>query len=91
MRNPQNGRTYEAYGEDPYLVARTTVAWIEAAQGQGVIANVKHYAANNQEGLAGVPPVISVAGGRQLSNDIIDERTLREVYLPQFEAAVTLP
>jgi beta-glucosidase len=64
------------------------VAWIEAAQAQGVIANVKHYAANNQEGLAGVPPVISVAGGRQLSNDVIDERTLREVYLPQFEAAV---
>jgi beta-glucosidase len=88
MRTPQGGRTYEAYGEDPYLVTRTTVNWIEGAQSQGVLADVKHFAANNQEGLGGVPPIASVIGGRQVSNDVIDERTLREIYLPQFEAAV---
>jgi beta-glucosidase len=88
MRVPQGGRSYEAYGEDPYLVERTTVGWIEGAQSQGVIADVKHFAGNNQEGLGGLAPVSSFVGGRQFSNDVIDERTLREVYLPQFEAAV---
>jgi beta-glucosidase len=88
MRVPQSGRTYEAFGEDPYLTTRTTVPWIEGAQGQGVIANVKHFAANNQEGLGGIPPITAVVGGRHFTNDVIDERTLREVYLPQFEAAV---
>ncbi|MGI8608824.1 MAG: beta-glucosidase [Candidatus Dormibacteria bacterium] len=88
MRNPQGGRTYEAFGEDPYVMTRTTVPWIEGAQAQGVMADVKHFAANNQEGLGGIPPVLSLIGGRQFSNDVIDERTLREIYLPQFEAAV---
>ena len=50
MRTPRGGRTFEGYGEDPYLVARTAVSWIDGAQSQGVIANVKHFAANNQEG-----------------------------------------
>ncbi|HEV7677979.1 MAG TPA: glycoside hydrolase family 3 C-terminal domain-containing protein [Candidatus Dormibacteraeota bacterium] len=88
MRTPQNGRTYEAFGEDPYLDTRTTVNWIEGAQAQGVLADVKHYAANNQEGLGGLPPLTSVLGGRQYENDVVDERTLREIYLPHFEAAV---
>jgi beta-glucosidase len=88
MRTPQGGRTYEAYGEDPYVVTRTAVNWIEAAQAQGVLADVKHYAGNNQEGLGGVPPIGSLYGGRSFSNDVVDERTLREIYLPQFEAAV---
>ena len=98
MRTPLGGRTFEAYGEDPFLVSRLTVGWIEGAQAQGVIANVKHFAANNQEGYAGPiadlsapgqplgPPAIE--GNRMTENSVVDERTLREVYLPQFEAAV---
>jgi beta-glucosidase len=98
MRTPLGGRTFEAYGEDPFLVARMTVGWINGAQAQGVIANVKHFAANNQEGYAGPiadlsgpgqplgPPAIQ--GNRLTENSEVDERTLREVYLPQFEAAV---
>ncbi len=98
MRTPLNGRTFEAYGEDPFLVSRLTVGWIEGAQSQGVIANVKHFAANNQEGDAG--PVANTSapgqilgppppqGNRMTENSIVDERTLREIYLPQFEAAV---
>lgn len=50
MRVPLGGRTFEAYGEDPYLVTRMAVNWIEGAQSEGVIANVKHLTANNQEG-----------------------------------------
>jgi beta-glucosidase len=88
MRNPQGGRSYEAYGEDPYVVTRTTVNWVNGAQAQGVMANVKHFAGNNQEGLGGIPPIISLVGGRSFTNDVMDERTLREVYLPQFEAAI---
>ncbi len=88
MRTPQGGRTYEAYGEDTYLNAQTTVGWIHGAQGAGVIATVKHYVANNQEGQLGVPPITSANGSRQLVDVRVDERTLREVYFPQFEAAV---
>jgi beta-glucosidase len=97
MRTPLNGRTFEAYGEDPWLVTRTTVGWINGAQSQGIIANIKHYAANNQEGQSpgadasrpgqplGPPPA---QGNRMTEDSVVDERTLREVYLPQFEAAV---
>src|SRR5664279_1716292 len=49
MRTPQGGRTYEAYGEDTYLVAQTAVGWIDGAQSAGVVATVKHFVANNQE------------------------------------------
>ncbi len=75
-RVPQNGRTFEAYGEDPYLVGRLAVANILGIQSQGIIANVKHYAANNQETQRG-----SI-------NVQVDERTLHEIYLPAFEASV---
>jgi beta-glucosidase len=75
-RVPQNGRTFEAFGEDPFLVGRLSVANILAIQAQGIIANVKHYAANNQE------------TDRNSVNAVIDERTLREIYLPAFEASV---
>lgn len=88
MRTPQNGRTYEGYGEDPYVVARTGVEWIKGAQSTGIIANIKHYAANNQEGFGGVPPITSVDGGRMLVNVNVSYRALHETYLPQFEAAV---
>ncbi|HEY6307868.1 MAG TPA: glycoside hydrolase family 3 C-terminal domain-containing protein [Candidatus Angelobacter sp.] len=75
-RVPQNGRTFEGYGEDPYLISRMSVSNIIGMQSQGVIANVKHYAANNQE------------TNRLTVNEEIDERTLREIYLPAFEASV---
>nr|WP_281386009.1 glycoside hydrolase family 3 C-terminal domain-containing protein [Nocardioides luti] len=88
MRTPQGGRTYEAYGEDTFLTGRTAIGWIRGAQSTGVIANVKHYLANNQEGQNGVPPLSSGNGGRQVVDVQATERTLREVYLPQFEAAV---
>src|SRR5437762_3413593 len=92
MRTPLGGRTFEGYGEDPWLVSRMAVAWIEGAQSEGVIANVKHFAANNQEGMGpapqGTPLGVGVVGDRFTVNAVVDERTLREIYLPAFEAAV---
>ncbi len=76
MRTPLGGRTFEGYGEDPWLVSRIGVAWTQGAQSEGVVGNVKHYAANNQE------------PDRFVTNAIVDQRTLREMYLPHFEAAV---
>ncbi len=76
MRTPRGGRTFEGYGEDPFLAGRTAVGWITGAQATGVIASVKHFAVNNQE------------TERMSINAEIDERTLRELYLPQFAAAV---
>jgi len=75
-RVPQNGRNFEYFGEDPFLSGRMGVAEVRAIQQQRVIAEVKHFAANNQE------------NHRKTINEIIDERTLRELYLPAFEAAV---
>jgi beta-glucosidase len=75
-RAPMNGRNFEYFGEDPYLAARTAVAYVEGLQSKGVSATIKHYAANNSE-----------YDRHNLSSDI-DERTLREIYLPAFEAAV---
>jgi beta-glucosidase len=75
-RAPMNGRNFEYLGEDPYLASRFAVALIEGIQSQGVIATAKHFAANNQE------------YGRMDHSSDVDERTLREIYLPAFEAAV---
>jgi beta-glucosidase len=75
-RVPQGGRVFESYGEDPFLAARMAVANIEGIQSTGVIANVKHYLANNQE------------TNRGTINEIISERSLREIYMPAFEASV---
>ncbi|GAB3975667.1 glycoside hydrolase family 3 C-terminal domain-containing protein [Actinoallomurus acanthiterrae] len=75
-RVPQNGRTFETYGEDPYLAGRLAVANIRAIQRKGVIAEVKHFAANNQE------------TDRLTVDERVDERTLQELYLPAFEASV---
>ena len=96
MRTPLNGRTFEGYGEDPYLDSRLAVRWIKGAQSEHVIADVKHYAGNNQEGAdpsgesghPGSPLGAGPFGSRYIVNDHIDERTLREIYLPHFEAAV---
>lgn len=75
-RVPQNGRNFEYFGEDPWLSGRLGVAETHGFQSEGVIAEVKHYAANNQE------------ADRKTINEVIDERTLREIYLPAFEAVV---
>jgi beta-glucosidase len=75
-RTPHNGRTFESFGEDPFLSGRLAVAYVQGVQGHPIIANVKHYAGNNQE------------QNRMRVNDVIDERTLRELYLPAFEAAI---
>jgi beta-glucosidase len=75
-RAPWNGRNFEYFGEDPFLTSRITVNYIEGVQSQGVIATVKHFIANDAE------------YDRMQENALIDERTLREIYLPPFEAAV---
>ena len=75
-RAPMNGRNFEYFGEDPYLAARMAVPMIEGIQSQKVIATAKHFVANNME------------YGRMDHSSDIDERTLREIYLPAFEASV---
>ena len=75
-RVPMNGRNFEYFGEDPWLAGRIASSYIQGVQSQGVIATVKHYAANNSE------------LDRNHFNSVVDERTLREIYLPVFEAAV---
>ncbi|MHA7833615.1 MAG: beta-glucosidase [Algiphilus sp.] len=88
VRNPLAGRTFETFGEDPLLATRFTVEWTKGLQSEGVLANVKHYLMNTQEGIGGVPPLVAAVGGRSLVNVVIDERTLREIYLPPYEFAV---
>ncbi|MBV8857458.1 MAG: glycoside hydrolase family 3 C-terminal domain-containing protein [Acidobacteria bacterium] len=75
-RSPTNGRNFEYFGEDPFLAARIAVGYIKGVQSQGVSATVKHFAANNSE------------FDRHNTDAVVDERTLREIYLPVFEAAV---
>jgi beta-glucosidase len=75
-RVPQGGRTFESFGEDPLLQARLVAAEIQALQAHAVVACVKHFLANNQEYQRGT---VDVA---------VDERTLQEIYLPPFAAAV---
>ena len=75
-RAPMGGRDFESFGEDPYLTGRMAVAYIKGVQGEKVIATVKHYAVNNQE------------WDRGSINVVVDERALREIYLPAFEAAI---
>jgi beta-glucosidase len=76
-RSPVAGRNFEYLSEDPFLNATLVVPFIEGVQSQGVVATVKHYALNNQE-----------YNRHHVSSDV-DERTMREIYLPAFEAAVT--
>ena len=75
-RTPLNGRNFEYMGEDPFLSSKMVVPYIKGVQSNGVAACVKHYALNNQEQF------------RHTSNVIIDDRTLYEIYLPAFKAAV---
>lgn len=75
-RAPMNGRNFEYFGEDPFLASRLAVDYIKGVQSQGVSATVKHFMGNNSE------------FDRHKTDSIIDERTMREIYLPTFEAAV---
>ncbi|HTB63868.1 MAG TPA: glycoside hydrolase family 3 C-terminal domain-containing protein [Opitutales bacterium] len=75
-RTPLNGRSFEYLGEDPWLSGRIAVGFIQGEQSRDVASSVKHFAANNQE------------TQRNSINVNVDERTLREIYLPAFEAAV---
>jgi beta-glucosidase len=88
MRTPLGGRTFEAYGEDPFLDAQTAVGWIDGLQSQGVMATVKHFIENDQEGQIGASPLDGALGGRSFTNVIVDQRTLHEVELEPFAAAV---
>jgi len=75
-RSPLCGRNFEYLSEDPYLAGELAKAHVEGLQGEGVGASVKHFAVNNQEHL------------RMTIDARVDERTLREIYLPAFEAVV---
>jgi beta-glucosidase len=75
-RIPQNGRNFEYMGEDPYLAGQLAAKYIQGVQGKDVIAVVKHFACNNME------------YDRHRTNSEVDERTLREIYLPAFQTAI---
>lgn len=78
VRHPLAGRNFEAYSEDPYLAGRTGAAFVTGLQSRGVGASLKHYALNNQE------------TERLRGSSEVDERTMRELYLAQFEMIVRL-
>lgn len=75
-RDPLNGRLFESFSEDPCVVKTLAPMMVKGVQQKGVLANVKHFAANNQE------------TNRLGINEIISERALEEIYLPGFKACV---
>lgn len=75
-RTPLNGRNFEYMGEDPYLASKMVVPYVQQVQENGVAVCVKHFALNNQE------------AKRHEYDAVVDDRTLHEIYLPAFKAAV---
>lgn len=75
-RSPMCGRNFEYFGEDPYLSSEVASQYIQGVQSKGVIATIKHFAANNQE------------WNRHHVSSNIDERTLHEIYFPAFRKAI---
>ena len=75
-RTPLNGRNFEYYGEDPYLTGEMASNWIRGLQNQGVAATVKHFVGNDEE------------WRRMEIESVMDEQTLREIYLQPFQKAV---
>jgi beta-glucosidase len=76
VRQPLAGRSFESFSEDPLLTARLAVSYVEGVQRGGVACCIKHFACNDQE------------HERMTISAVVDERTLHEVHLPAFEAAV---
>ncbi|HET8840843.1 MAG TPA: glycoside hydrolase family 3 N-terminal domain-containing protein, partial [Ktedonobacteraceae bacterium] len=75
-RSPLNGRNFECYSEDPYLTGQIATAYIQGVQSQGVGATIKHFVCNDSE------------YQRNSISSEVDERTLREIYLAPFQAAI---
>ena len=75
-RDPLGGRLFEGFSEDPCLIAKLAPEYVKGVQAEGVAANIKHFAANNQE------------KNRQGINETISERALQEIYFPGFRACV---
>ena len=75
-RNPLCGRNFEYFSEDPYLAGKLAAGFVRGAEAQGISTSLKHFAVNSQE------------KSRFTSNSVLDDRTLRELYLTAFEIAV---